>query len=1263
VDEVAAFLPYVPAHVREHLARDPGADPTAEVTRERAVVLFADISGFTPITEALATKGADGAEELTLILNRFFGHLIDTIEALGGDVAAFAGDAVTALFPGDDAVAAERAVSAATAVQAMTQTLGTVETSVGVFDLACKIGIGVGDVVETSGGVFGDRLTPIVIGDPLNVAAEAEHRAGPGDIVVDPSITSLLPAIGWRADPDGFSWIEDATSRELSLAGTDRAPAQPRAEAAGTLASFLHPAIAARIRAGHRRFIGEHRRVTLLFIGLPGPGAIQELCDYVHRLTETIVGFEGHLLHVDAGDKGLKAIALFGAPIAHGDDETRALRCALTIQGLPSRGGVSVGAATGVTFCGEVGGLQRATYTAIGDTVNVAARLMQAAKPGQILLAGPLPEDRATLLEVEPLEPLQVKGRNAPVTPLELRGVRKGIGPLGERVYHHALVGRDEELATADAWIGRALDGTGGVLAILGEAGSGKSRLAAEVAAHAAAIGLRVHLGANPSYGATEPYLPWRTIVGSALGPLGTETRSAVDAVSAIDPALAGRAPLLSPVLDIAIEDSDVTEGLLPQLRDELLPSFLVDLITGGGPALIVLEDVHQMDAASWDVLEAFARTSGSKPLLVLVTARTAPGAADPIARLGDVVEVTTVALGRLDDDAVRSFVQERTKALFGRRRVPPALVDLAVARSGGNPFFLEELLYLIRDRGVDPSDSAALRALESPGSVSSLVLARIDALPEREQTTLKVASVLGRRFRADWLWGATPALGTPDEVRASLDRLEHLQMIAPIDPDEYLFRHAILRDAAYGSLSVGLRRELHGDLGRFLEHTHEEDLVPVVQALAFHFGETDDVARQLRYFRMAADTARAAFANETALQWLERLQPILSGADEVAVRLDQGDIRRLMGDWAGAESDYRRAFESQQPMLATRAARELGYLLSQQGQLHEGRALLERALVDAEGAGDDAGVRKTLEYLAFAAHDQTDFDASLGYSTRLLEAAEKAGDLSSLSMAWEQTGMVHLHRAAHAEALAAFERALAIAEFGDDRRGLIHACNDLAGLLVEMEDLAGAARYVRQALETSREIGYRHPEGVLVGNAGELFRLSGDPAQAIACATVGMEITADLGDRVDVTAKLINLSRALVDLNRLVDALAFARLAISLSQANDDAFMYPEALLQLAEIEAWREEFEQAHEAIGDVLATAALAGREDLVARARELQETLARERLTSSEAPPPSPASSPVLDPLVVDDVTLDARIAQALAKGLEVLQAATRSTVRS
>ena len=460
----ATWRSYLPEHALRLLLTTDSVNNLPVTHRVQAVTLFADVVGFTAMTESLADAGSYGTEQLTRIINRWFAVTADAIAASGGSVVDFAGDALVGIFvhtPETAAAVARRAFRCADLIREATASVTPVPTPGGPRSLTIRLGLAGGPLLMMLVGDPAIRLQHLVAGPSLDRAIDALHRAGQGEIVADPSLDGFAGPV----EPDEPAAVAaDPPPRDLER----------------LLTPFLHPAIRDRLRSGRHELVNEHRQVTTAFVRLPDldvadPATVQALQDYLAAGVAVIDRYGGHLRHLMADDKGTVLVAVFGTPVSHEDDVQRALHCCLELLALPGgpyRGGLT----TGPVYCGEVGSDVRREYAVVGDAVNLAARLMQAAPPGRLLIDHATWERVRDSVVVDGPAVMTAKGKTGPVNVWTVHKAQDITPPAPA---HGPVVGRAQELSRLAALMQEAGAGRGKLVWLHGEAGIGKSRLAA----------------------------------------------------------------------------------------------------------------------------------------------------------------------------------------------------------------------------------------------------------------------------------------------------------------------------------------------------------------------------------------------------------------------------------------------------------------------------------------------------------------------------------------------------------------------------------------------------------------------------------------------------------------------------------------------------------------------------------------------------------------------------------------------------------------
>jgi adenylate cyclase len=1168
-----SLLAYVPYHIIGDLAQNPDASLTGQRGSLQAVVLFADISGFTPMSEALGRRGNAGTEELTGLINDYFERMIDLVGSAGGLVGAFGGDAMTVLFPYSSqsrTQVARQAIQCALDIQQLMDPYGTIATSAGMFSLAVKIGMSIGSLFYTVVGNPESRLQSIIAGQVVAAAAEAEHHARKGEVILHRSLADLTAELVSSEQRGDFIRVTGLLKHNsVGAAAPIDYPASP--SLIERIRPFIHPATARRIQDGQTSFINEHRNVTVLFVSFEGfeydndPHVAQDLQHYFSHVLEVVQHYDGDLNKIDMGDKGSKYVVLFGAPVSHEDDPVRAMLCALELLAIPDSR-VKIGIASGLIYCGVVGASFRREYTVMGDIANLAARLMQAAHSGQILVHGPARRFAAGRFVWRDLAPIMVKGKTDPVPVAALESVQqRETAQLQEPTYRLPMVGREQEIQHVDNLISRVLQGRGQIVGVTAEAGMGKSRLLAELIRLARRRGLASFGGECVSHGTNVSYLPWRSLLQGIfdLDPawgVDYQVRQLHERLDTLGAQHAQRLPLLGVALNLPIEENNLTRSLDLRVRKEALEATILAAIrqrASEEPLLLVLEDCHWIDALSHDLLEVVARGVSDRRVLILLAYRP-PHHEHNRLRVSRLINWSELQLTEFTLREVEWLIGLKFGYLFGAKGVlPPSFVERITQRSQGNPFYIDQMISFIQDKGISPSDTEALSALDLPDSLRSLIISRIDQLGEPEQITLKVASVVGRSFRPNWLWGIYPSLGTPDDVQERLDRLSALDL-TPLDrtePElEYLFKHVVTQEAAYESLTYAIRTTLHDKLGEYIEQNFPDELDRYLDLLAFHYGRSQNMLKQREYFRKAGQVAQAAYANEAAISYYQRLYPLCTGSEQIEIMLRLGDVYKLVGRWAEAEQIYRQALgfaeEREERADQARALVSLGRLLMGRGEYYDALEALEDAYSIYAQLGNDVGCYQSLWTIGSLQIDMGDYAGALAYLQRSLDIAILIEDQRRVGNAIGYMGLAYLDMGQLDRALLCLEQGALIATQYDDWNLLARSRINIGFIYLNQRRVKAAMEQFTMLFARAAEVGDQATLAEVTGEMGRAYLLNGQYEDAFTAFCFQISSALDLGDRRNLTKGLGYAARALFKLGMLSTAGEASFRAIRLSRA-----------------------------------------------------------------------------------------------------------------
>ncbi|HEX5216892.1 MAG TPA: AAA family ATPase [Vicinamibacterales bacterium] len=953
-----------------------------------AALLFADLSGFTALTDRFAAQGPAGAEALARLLNLCFGRLADEILAAGGDVLHFAGDAPIALFPETPAPGAlARASACALRLQAAMPELSIAAGQA----LSLRIAVTRGEFAALSVGAHGDRREFVV--------------AGPAFAAIAPTLAVAQP---------GETWLATAGGREL-VTGTlgDPAPSPPVPPPAAPdttmVRPFLSRSLVARLDAGQSEWIAEWRRVTTLFVTINGladisPAGLARLDEIFSVMQGAVYAADGSVNQFLVDDKGTTLVAAWGVPgRSHDNDATRAALAAMDIAAALTTRQVDagIGLATGRVFCGWRGNYARREFALIGRSVNLASRL--AGQPGAIRAdvatrdaastrvrwtAGPAASIKGLASPVETFAPSLAAGGDA-------SPARSGSG----------MVGRAAERDLLAHAIAEVVGGRGGAVLIEGEAGTGKSTLLADVIRDVDRGALRVLSTAAAPMVRTGALDVWRDLLRQLLdlhadGTLADHVAQLHAAVADVA-ALRESAPLLANVLGVPMPDNDFTAGLKGGLRGEATREAVVGVVRRAAhqrPLLIVVDDAQWLDSLSWSALAA---TIAREPrLLAFVGHRPMM---EPPAEWPQILQhdrTRIVRLDRLSDDEV----EELTRRELASTAVPGGLRSLILAKTQGHPLFVTELVRWLRDTGAIIVDERGCRlaarvedlSAELPGTVEGVLLGRFDQLPAEHHLTLRVASVLGQTFSVDAMAAVHPVDRDRISLATQLAACERQRFLTAGSDGAFAFAHALVHDVAYGLVVPTQRVSWHRATASYLESTVGDAGADAV--LAFHWTRAEDYGRAIGYLERAGTSAVARGAGVEPRTFFRQAVNLADQHGIAVAPLKRARWQRMIsqacsrtGDAKGASSALVEAFavlkypfvDAPGP-LRRRLIREL---------VQQVRHLV---LPPRPADGERAAYLRELMWVFRAAADRAYFDANhLGIATwafAMVNAAEEAG-------------------------------------------------------------------------------------------------------------------------------------------------------------------------------------------------------------------------------------------------------------------------------
>jgi len=1130
------LAPYLPRLVVDWVTGSP-----TDIHRDIAgSVAFVDISGFTKLSERLASHGKVGAEELSETINRCFVDLLAVGYAHGGGLIKFGGDALLLLFTGDDHEV--RACRAAVGMRRTLRAVGRVTVLGHRVGLRMSVGVHSGAFDFFLVGETHREL--IVTGPAASTTVSMESTAEAGEIVVSPATARAL-----RSSVLG-SGKGDGVLLRRAPPGLSCAPATLEPVSASTdLSACVSTAVRAALLAGMQE--PEHRRVTVAFIHFDGTDALIESSGpekLAHLLDGLVSGVQRSadrqgvaFLGTDIDRDGGKIILTAGAPSSSGGDEHRMLLVLREVMDLRPELPLRIGVNRGSVFAGDIGPHYRRTFTVMGDAVNLAARLMAKAQPGQILSSPDVLEQSGADVDTVELEPFVVKGKAQPVRALSVGNV--ATARRSRRDDGIPFVGRHTEIGLMRDAVTGARQGGGALLQITGEPGVGKSRLVEELQAMAGDMTLV--RATCEHYESSTPYFPLRGLLRGLLGiaPDMPDTAAASclrDAVDRVAPAVAPWVPLLASVVDVPVPDTEESAQLDEQFRRPRLASATTELLGAlvSAPMLLVVEDAHWMDEASADVVRHWATAVSGRPWVVCVTRRDeATGFSAPREPA-----VVLVDLLPLDGQDAAELIHLATRD----SPIAPHAIAALAERSGGNPLFLRELVANTRaDKGLG----------DLPDSVEAVIAARIDQLHPLDRNLLRRASVLGRSFPAGLL-GAV----VDDSPAVTDDRWQRLGEFLQHGPDGTVtFAHALIRDSAYDGLPFRLRQRLHARAGDTIRAQAGDAADDHAELLSLHFFHAHRHAEAWSFSHVAAERARAVYANIEAAEFYQRALDVARhlpevGPDAVARTLeDLGDAQNHAGNYLAAEAAYRAARRHihgdavGQARVVLKLARVMGWLDRYSAALR----WITRGLRTIEGAeGPEAAAQRAqlLAWYGRFCQEEGRHARAITWCNAAVAEAEAAGERDAMANALKVLDWAHMDLG-RLEEPTNWTQALSLFEELGDLTGQASVLNMLGGLAYFRGEWSRALELYRRAQAMVRRTGNSVMDAFYMNNIGEISLEQGRLAEAAELFTEAWRIWQAAGYRSGAASVRGLLARVACGEGRFDEAMALFAQSLQESQ------------------------------------------------------------------------------------------------------------------
>ena len=942
---------------------------------------------------------------------------------------------------------------------------------------------------------------------------------------------------------------------------------------------------------------GERRLVTVLACAIGGletlletlePEAADDELAALRARVRGVVEDYGGVLNEFSEDK---VVALFGVPVTHEDDALRAVRAALEL-GRPESSdaaaplSVQLRSAVGSAHVAvRAAGKGERRYRVGGTVVGEASRLAAAAMPGELLIMPDLARAVAPFVDTEKRAPVQLSSDGPSVCPLAVVDESDAEGRVEAQDPDRLtrFVGRVDELNTLTRALEGSTSGVGRVVSLVGEAGVGKSRLIHELRTILEGDGIRYVQGRCRARGGLTPFIPFIDAVRAMLGLSRATSDSAHDVAVERTRALASELEIYIPVLlhllSVETDEFPLPEYLAGEDLRIAIGEALVSVFTLGSrgePLVVLLEDWHWADGGSRDVLRQLSEMVSAYPLLLVVAARPAQDDEGSSLR-GD----AHIDLAPLDSGSATEVM----RAALGGARVSVEFADRIAEKTGGNPFFIEELCHTLLETGTvvveggEATIAGSLDRLAIPDTVQGVLKTRLDRLDPEAREVLRSASVIGRQFGLELLSRVVPSrsrlAGALDGLRAA----GLLQRTSLLPEPTYRFKHALTLDVTYDSLLERQRKERHALVGTAVEDLYEGRLDEFSERLAEHFAIAEDWDRAIEYGFVAADRAASLWRLQEAVGTLERTREWLDrkGGDETerratlvrllleeerhletlghrdrqqtvideiltllpegpsperaTVLVRQGELLTLLGRPTEAQEVLARAVEAAElaeaPEVRMTALRAVGHGLWRQAKWAEAQVILTKVVEhDREGAPARMLLRDLLN-LGRVLREQGQMDRARAIGDEAQDLAESTNNIVDLNYASNYIGHLLKTMGRPEEALEEFERANALAAAHTLPLRQTFNLLAIAALRMELGQRDEAFAAYGDAVRLARRSGRADNLAHALTLQGDALMTIGTLAGAIVSYEEAVSILRRLGTARSLVETLTNLARA----------------------------------------------------------------------------------------------------------------------------------------
>ncbi|MBN2364324.1 tetratricopeptide repeat protein [candidate division WOR-3 bacterium] len=1114
-------------------------------------VMSVDIKGFTEMTSELIKHGKEGTEVISEMTTGLFDKSLDLIYESEGFVSSFAGDSFTAVFNEQGSgkhSCASICLAVAIKLKDELKKISIVETEFGTFNFSVRIGLGQGKVFwkiieHENEKIFYFR------GKAIEKAVAAQKSAEPGSICAERGMQEFSGCEGTGFNDTkncNLMALHDKIDRKFEA---DQHPKNSWPEK--LIKSFT----------GEHEFgfmIPEFREVISVFISCKKSKTIDALTSKILSMKKEY-GFSHP--HVDFLNSDPSVVIFFGAPVSYERNDSKAMSFLLALADW-AKGKIRIkcGASKGTCYCGFNGGSERKEFMCLGDTTNLAARMLNRACWDQILVDENLSKVKGFVFSF--LGEYRFKGKAEDINTYVLNAVseRQAV------TFSGSIVGREKEKKKLIDFLLKLKEKeNAGVAVVEGEPGVGKTRLVSEIKKSAQK---KMNFVNEISW----IYMPCDEVLRKSYGPVQRMIKDLIEyeengdlkqvkagfekkfreflekiPETEIKNEIESRKHIFASFCGISVRNT-YFEALPEKSRFEATVVAIKSIIKG---ASLIKPLVLEIDDSQWideDMLILLRR--------LFVNVEKYPFAVITEKRLSD----KSSALDTVPKEYVRLRLQIRnfslpeitllSKSVVPGLEIGSAFLDFIERFSGGNPFFIEQIIHYMAERGVDAGNFDETRLeFEIPSDVNNLIVSRIDRLTPELKTVVKAATILGTEFSSDVL---TEMLGGYD-IDSHLFEGENQFLWTKYSGSKYNFRHAMIRETVYGiQLKKDLRR-LHSTAGRAIEKINKMSLKNVYAELAYHFEKASDETNSIKYLKLAAEQAKRNYRNEEAAYYFRRLIEITEKKiykaenktelirDKTLYLKNKAYVKWQSGKWREGITLILKALESAiilpDKKLKVMVMIDVGTYYQNIGETtRAGKYLKEARRLSRKESSSE--IRALSDYsLGEFYMDRGNYSEALSLLTSALNYYKKNKKEAETGKVSGSIGLLHYYKGEYEKAKKYISAHINIARKQKNLYQEMRGLGNIGIMYDDLGDYRSARKIFLKIMRLSKKTGYRHAEARTLGNLAGVYLAMNKYEKALDYFREQIKISIEMGDDLGAKFPLINVASVFVSLGRYEEA------------------------------------------------------------------------------------------------------------------------------